>query len=492
MKKNKYLLAVIVLCIINFIIRLPFIHLLPYNDSPVYYDAVLKVLNNHLNPFTFYISYKPPILILFVALLFKLFTPSLMIGSLLVYSCSSLSLLFTYLLGRCLFGEKTGLFATLLLSIFPLFVAQSFFFNDAIVLTFLTLITLYSYVKSNKLSYYISATLLVLTKEPQIFIPISIGFYEIYRLRFLLHTPIKQAIKQGALLWTPICAFLLWMGMNKIIFGFYLDPVNVGLFSIDKNYAELIPYILHFVFLFNGIWLIWPTIIAYVVLFVAHKIHMNKTRDSILFYFLFLFSFYILFYFFTEPVPRYMLPLYPYLFLVGCATINLFFSKMKSLMLLLTICFLYVGVHISHYFYLPMEYWGETDLNLFHVSTLYKKSIRYIRTHYEKPLIVTVPWLYEWDTSAFKNTKSQYNQGMYFWNITNEGKDELGNIIQWAHDRSLSPIIFIDPSYIDGPNDPPILDAYKIKIATLYDDTINHYNYHTLYRIKEAIIQTEQ
>ena len=492
MKADKYIWVVIILCLINFFLRLPFVHLLPYNDAPVYYDAVLKVLNNHLNPFTFYISYKPPVLILFIALLFRLFTPSLAIGSIFVYCCSSLSLLFTYLLGKRLFGEKTGLYATVLLFIFPLFVAQSFFFNDAVFVTFLTLMTMYAYFVSNKPWYFISATLLVLTKEPQIFIPISLGLYEMYRMRFLLHRSFNSSVRQGLLLWTPVLAFILWMGANKIIFGFYLDPVNVGLFNLERNYAELIPNMLHFTFLFNGVWLIWPGIISYVVIYIAHTIHRNKARDSKLFFFLFLFLLYIPFYFFTSLVPRYMLPLYPYLFLVACATINLFFSEIKSLLLFAIICVLYISVHISHYYYLPMDYWGETDLNLFHVTALYTKSIDYIHSHYPHALIVTIPWLYQWDTPFFTYSNPSYKENMYFWNILTDEHVEFQHILEWAKARNLSPVIFIAPSYIDGPNEPIILNSHREKVEILYDNSINRYNYHVLYRISEDVVSTNE
>lgn len=489
MKRDNNLVFIIILCIINFLIRIPFNHILPYNDAPVYYDAVLKVLNNHFNPFTFYISYKPPLLTLLVAFLFKLFTPSLTIGSVFIYLCSSFSLLFTYLLGKRLFGEKVGLCAAILLCIFPLFVAQSFFFNDAVVLTFLTLMTMYAYFVSNKPWYFISATLLVLTKEPQLFIPISIGLYEMYRRRYILHTSVKQSIRQGMLLWIPVCAFIVWMIINKIIFGFYLDPVNQGLFTLNKNYSELIPFTLHFVFAYNGIWLIWPTIIAYVITYSAHKIHTNKTQDSILFFFLFLFSFYILFYFFSVHNPRYMLPLYPYIFLVGCATLNIFFSKIKSLLLFLTICIVFICIHISHYYYLPMDYWGESDLNLLHVTSLYTKSISYINTRYPHALIITIPWLYRWDTTSFTYANPSYRENMYFWNNTTEEHAELENIMQWATDRNLSPIIFIAPSYIEEPS---ILEQQSIKIETLYDSAINRYNYHTLYRISKDTTSTNE
>ncbi|MFZ2024817.1 MAG: glycosyltransferase family 39 protein [Microgenomates group bacterium] len=492
MRIDKWLLFVIALCILNFFLRIPFMHTLPYNDQAVYYDATLKMLNNNLNPFTLYISYRPPVFIFLSALLFKFFGPSLTVGSLIIYTFSSLSLLFTYLLGKQLFDKKTGLYATVLLCIFPLFMSQSFFFNDVSILTFLLLMTMYAYFTHNKLWYYISATLLVLTKEPFLFIPFFICLYEAYRLKLLLHFSLSKSIRQAIPYCLPLIAILIWMGLNKMIFSFYLDPANFGLLSFNRNFVITIQNILQFIFLFNGIWLIWPTIITYVVIFLAKKIPFQKKRYMPLLFFLFLFFFYVLLYFFSAFVPRYLLPLYPYLFIVSGATMMFFFSKIKALILSICIGTIFICIHIAHYYYLPMDYWGETDLNLFHVTTLYTKSIEYIHTNYPNALIVTLPWLYQWDTPSFKYSNPLYKENMHFWNINNEGTIELGNVFYYANKQNLSPIIFIDPSYIDEPNDPPILDLHKEKIIILYDSMINRYNYHTLYRITKDSISSNE
>lgn len=139
-----------------------------YCDETNYLNGVFKIWENNLNPFIEFWSYKPPLFFMLAALTYKLFGYSILITHFIILLLSFLTLCFTFLLAEEIYNRTIALFATLLLFFSPFFFAQSIlFYADNLVAT-LTIITIYFFLKNNKCGYFISATLLVLTKEPAI------------------------------------------------------------------------------------------------------------------------------------------------------------------------------------------------------------------------------------------------------------------------------------------------------------------------------------
>jgi 4-amino-4-deoxy-L-arabinose transferase-like glycosyltransferase len=133
--KHAFPTFVFIVCLVNFLIRIPFFSRLLTNDANLYSIGVLRVYQNHFNPFIQFWGYKPPVLFELTAILYKIFGPSIIVGNAVSAFASSIALWYTYLLGTHLFNKKTGVWATLMLFFFPIFSSQSLQFTDAIFIT---------------------------------------------------------------------------------------------------------------------------------------------------------------------------------------------------------------------------------------------------------------------------------------------------------------------------------------------------------------------
>lgn len=226
--KSIYLKIVLVICILNFVLRLPFLGMHLNYDEFVYLDGVKQIIENNLNPFVEFWGYKPPLMFIIPAILSCFIGPNQVIPKLTIYLYSSLIIFFAYLIGRDIFkNEKVGFWSSLFIFFYPTFMAQSFVFQDPIPTSlFFTMSFYFLYAKRNKL-YILSSILLVMTRELGI---IPIGIFLITDIIFF-----KKSIKDAIKIHFPaLIVFSIWMLMNKYYLGWYLWPFNVGLANFRK------------------------------------------------------------------------------------------------------------------------------------------------------------------------------------------------------------------------------------------------------------------
>ena len=212
---------ILILCVLNIVLRLPLANLPAYADEIIYMDAVQTISNNNLNPFTFYWGYKPPFILLGPAILNHFIGPSRIWGRIEIFLFSSLALLFLYRLGKLLFPSKFIIWIPLILALFPTFMVHSCLFTDSIPFTALFIMTLFYYFSDNKIKYSIAATLLVMTKETGIFLPVLLLFYNI-SFQNPKSKLIKYYIFKYQYYFIPLCIFFLWLIFNKFTLGWYL------------------------------------------------------------------------------------------------------------------------------------------------------------------------------------------------------------------------------------------------------------------------------
>lgn len=340
--KKKDVQAILFLCLLNIVIRLPFIHHPAFWDEVNYLNGAVAVFGNNLNPFVNFWGYKPPVVFEPVATLFTLFSPSMVWARLYIFVCSSLALFFCYLLGKILFNKNVGLISTLLLFVFPLFSAQSLLYLDAIPLTALCLSTFYFYFSGKKIAYVVSATLLCLTKEPALFIPVAIIIYDTLLTLHSGKNIMKLLINKMPLFLFPILIFLFWLIINKLTLGWFLFPYNVGLLLKQewRNYfnSQLFFSIFLKVFLSQTLW--FPFSITLIGLILSFNNKLLRKKELVLF--IILFTFYFFFYYFSSFALRYLLFVYPFVFIYLAYFITTIFSEAK-LPLLVVICYLFIS-----------------------------------------------------------------------------------------------------------------------------------------------------
>lgn len=218
---KKMPLLIILLMVINFLVRIPFLNDVALDDEVHTWVGVKSVIDNKLNPFIEFIAYKPPLTVWVPAFLSSVFEFSRIWGRLYMAFVSSLSLLFIYILGKQLYNRKVGLISATILFFYPLFFIQGYFLYDTNLLTLLILSTLYFYFVRNKVGYFISAGLMLLTKELAILLPIVIFVYDL-----LISKKLKTSarFKKSLFLLSPLIIFAIWLIFNKYYLGWFINP----------------------------------------------------------------------------------------------------------------------------------------------------------------------------------------------------------------------------------------------------------------------------
>ena len=220
-EKVYFLLLFLLLIIINFNnLNLPYY----WDDFNYVIPAADYVYNN--GPTIFLWEYgqgHPPFFYILSGLIFKIFGDSQLVGHLITLSFAFLAVLFTYLLGKELFSRKVGIISSLLLLFTPIFVSYSSLFFLEMPLTALLMMSLYYTIKEKPYLSIIFGSLAVLTKEIAIVAVFSIFIYEV----------IKKKEYKSLVYITPILVFILLTIFNKIYYGHFLYPISTSLIILS-------------------------------------------------------------------------------------------------------------------------------------------------------------------------------------------------------------------------------------------------------------------
>lgn len=470
--------VIIVLCIIFFLLHIPFFSLPPFGDANVYYAGVFEVLKNHFNPFIQFPGYKPPFLFLLTAFLFTLFRPSIIIGALLTAFAASCTLWFTYALGKTLFNKQAAIAATFLLLTIPIFLSQSLQFTDAIIITPLILASIYYFYTKNTLGYLISTSLAVLTRETCLFVPLFFGVIALWKKLRTPHT--KEHLSQSVVLLAPLIPFILWMYINKQVFGWHLPPENVNYFVFDTTIFQRIIYNFSEIIRYSGSFILFTIISIYIIMYAIKKVRLTDIQQHAARLCIIGYLFYLTLYSIGPFHPRYMLFLYPFLCVLTGGAIYTIWKKQLAHVITGGIIILFLAFN-ALLCTLPNTYWGETDLNIVHVTRLYQQSMKTIETRFPHALVITMPWIYAWNDTHFGNTTSAVSSSRHTWNSFLQEKQQHQMICSSAKKQGFDPIIFIHQSDFIAP---PYVLREKVLLNKQFNTPMDTFDYHLLFQVQ--------
>jgi 4-amino-4-deoxy-L-arabinose transferase-like glycosyltransferase len=171
-KKHWPLLLALVLFSVLF---LPFLGVVPYLDGQIQFvmsvDLHIGGLQRYFGQWP---SVHPPLKFILADLLFSIFGINPVSYNIIGYFFGVIGIFFTYLLSLELFGPYIAACSTVLLSIFPLFIASGLFSMLDYMIAALLPAALYWHVTGKKVCYVITCALIVITKETGVLIPASI------------------------------------------------------------------------------------------------------------------------------------------------------------------------------------------------------------------------------------------------------------------------------------------------------------------------------
>ena len=177
-----------------------------------------------------------PLLFTFMnALAWRVFGEHVFAAHLFCFSISVLLLLAIYVKVSKYFDSLTAIISVIVLSVQPLFLAQSAMVLPEIMLALLVFLAICSYYENKFLLFAVFASMAILTKEAAIVIPLIALTYSVKRA--VLMRRLLPSLKFGALLLTivPYVIFGLFLVIQKQQNGWYFFPLHIDHvgFSVD-------------------------------------------------------------------------------------------------------------------------------------------------------------------------------------------------------------------------------------------------------------------
>ena len=256
-----------------------------------------------------------------------MFSETHFLSHLIIAFLSSITVYFTYLLGKFLYNKDVGIMASLLMFFSPVYFAISGQALIDIPLVAFTVITLYFGLKKKMNLYIISACLLVLIKEPGFLVIIALSLYQLIK---------KEKPKVISIYLAPILVLLIWLFWYFTQTGntgwFKLSTasgkaLNIGSLKLPIPVSSLVFYkivaIIYQIFFWNYNWIL--TLIMCIVIISRKKFKFKKDSIPLLItggLFFIVFSFIAITF-----LPRYLLPLYPFFFIFSAYTLDSFKRK---------------------------------------------------------------------------------------------------------------------------------------------------------------------
>ena len=221
--------VLISLLLVTFVaLKVPTINLPAYHDETYVDLAGWETLHSAFTPFprrteTFG---HPPLVFELAALAWLALPPRPWALHVVSVALAAVALLFTHLVGKAMWDKTTGVVAATTFAVGPLFFAQAGLLQLDLAVTAFSLVAIYGLLRGRWIPYFLSASLMLLSKETSVcFIP-SMVCYAWLRNRDL---PTPARMRAIALASLPALVFLLWLLAHRVMTGFWWgDPLTVS------------------------------------------------------------------------------------------------------------------------------------------------------------------------------------------------------------------------------------------------------------------------
>ncbi len=320
--------------IIFSILYLPFVSTLPYLDGNIQFNMSYDVYAGGIgNYFMQWKSVHPPFKFIADSIFFRMFGVNPATYNILGYIFGLLGIIYLFKLSKSILNKKTAFFASLLLSVSPMFLSAGVFSLTDYLMTVLIVISIYYYSRGDYVLYGLFASVTVLTKETALLLPFSVMIIEGFSY---LRTIVKKtgnatlSIIKGLYLILPLIIYSLW-GLSLAMSGqkawndwnfsstaregsFYTILNNLITFKFLNDYAFQSWTQLFFL---NFIWIFWGLFIVGLILYLYRnlgyaikKIYLGEQNTKALLTFIIFSVLYVVMVlsFQTFTVPRYALP----------------------------------------------------------------------------------------------------------------------------------------------------------------------------------------
>ncbi|MCF8371188.1 MAG: glycosyltransferase family 39 protein [Bacteroidales bacterium] len=213
---------------------------LPYywDEAWVYGPAVRLMAQNGLGllPDALPVHYSRghPLLFHFlVAAWLQLFGNTVLMSHVFALVVSILLVVALYFVGKDLFDQNIALVSVLLLLMQPIFLAQSGLVLPEVMLALFALLSVFFFLKKKMTLYFISATLMLFTKETGVAIVFVAFMLEIVRQKGGILSQPWKTIKTLFVVGSPVLVLFAYLLVQYFYQGWFLFPEHTGFVTFD-------------------------------------------------------------------------------------------------------------------------------------------------------------------------------------------------------------------------------------------------------------------
>lgn len=247
LKEKKYIIILILICVISFLAILLPLEYAHYWDETVYLNHAETISSGKTNYSE--ISSRPPFLSILIAGTYFI-KKHIFSANILVAILGVMGVFFLYLLGKEIYNEKVGLIAAALLA-FNLFIIQQahFIHTDVPSITFITM-ALYFFMKKKKINQIISGlffAISILTRFTSMIVLLILIIYILFINKFKIIKSIKENYLLGVGVLIGLLPYFIWA---QIKFGFFLSPFILANLGVMHSHEPIYFYIINFLKIF--------------------------------------------------------------------------------------------------------------------------------------------------------------------------------------------------------------------------------------------------
>ncbi len=376
-RKNYGIVGLCVVVVVYIIYNIPFLSLPYYWDEAwSYIPAVEEMVSkgSSMLPGSISVaSYKGhPLFFYFISSVWlQLFHNNIFWSKCLALIISVFTLLYTFLLAKFLTRKDiAALLSVIYLASQDIFLAQSTMVLPEMLLALLSLMGLYYYFKNKFWIFFLSASLLMLTKETGIILVISILFSDAlffilekkgnFRYYIVSRLPLYLAF-------TPVSLFFIY---QKFKIGWFFYPEHIGYIDLSHNFFNKLNGYSSFLFLFQGrnIAFVFILLLLLVKVIKNKRLKISKMWATLLIFILFYLAFLSANFYST----RYILSLIPIFSILSIWGI---FALLKNKYLLIMISSVFIIFSIA---YTSHNFKGsDTNIGYRNVVYVQKEMVRY-------------------------------------------------------------------------------------------------------------------
>lgn len=385
--------AVVFLLILVILFKLPTIGLPAHHDELGYFHGVDTVLKNDFNPFVEHSANHPPLILEIAAFFLKISDgrwSAIAVLHLIIIAFAAAALIFTYRLGKELFGRRAGITAAILLFFNPLFSAHSGMFDLEIPLTVAAVALFYYYFKADWRGYFLSGVALVMIKETGVLIIFFLVLLDLFKNFPRIRSFSGLAIRAGKMA-SPLIVFFIWMILNKIFLGWWLKPLYLSFYTSESFRNIDSEKLLRIAYVDQSMWLVYLLAVVALVLY----------KESFWVKGFFLLAIVSPWWFYLgQFLPRYILFSYPFIFLIAAVGLEVACKKamikaaapMVATAAVIVFIFLFETLLSLFSPKLFLEWSGERNIGYIRYIAANKEAIKWIEENVKRSTPIVSLW----------------------------------------------------------------------------------------------------